>query len=94
MNVIYNLMTNEFVQFLVRIRHRRRHYHHSSGRNMSLPGLLVFLAGAILIYITFRTTLIEKIISNELIRTILKIIITLIGISFIISSFVLDTHSN
>lgn len=61
---------------------------------MSLSGLLIFLAGAILIYITLKTTLIEKIISNELIRTILKIIITLIGISFIISSFVFDTHSN
>lgn len=89
-----NIMISEPVQFLLYIRHRSRHYHHSSGRNMSLSELLIFLTGAILIYITLKTTLIEKIISNELIRTILKIIITLIGISFIISSFVFDTHSN
>lgn len=58
---------------------------------MSILELIVFLAGAFLIYIAFKTSLIEKITSNELIRTILKIVVTLIGIAIIIGSFVIDS---
>ncbi|MDE6788379.1 MAG: hypothetical protein K2J47_03565 [Ruminococcus sp.] len=92
MNVIYSIMISDFVQFLLRVRRRRRHYHHSSGSSgsMSILELIVFLAGAVLVYIAFKTSLIEKITSSELIRTILKIVVTLIGISLIAGSFVLD----
>lgn len=93
MSAIYNIMTSDFVQFLLRVRRRRRHYHHSSGSSdgMSISGLIVFLAGAVFLYIAFKTTFVEKITSNELIRTILKIVFTLIGIAIIIGSFVIDS---
>lgn len=57
---------------------------------MSLPQLVLLMAGVALVYIAFKTGLIEKITSNELVRTILKIVITLIGIALVIGSFVID----
>lgn len=83
-------MTSDFVQFLMRIRRKRRHYHHSSGSSMSLPQLALFIAGVALVYIAFKSGLIDKITSNELVRTILKIVVTLIGIALVIGSFVID----
>jgi len=71
--------------------YRRRHrYRHSSGENISTAGFLVFLAGFALIYMAFKTTLVERITSNELIRTIIKIILTIAGIGIIVFSFSLD----
>lgn len=90
MNVIYSIMTSDFVQFLLRVRHRRRHYHHSSG-SLSFFELVLCLIGVVLIHIAFKTNLIEKITSNELIRTILKIVVALTGIAIIIGSFVIDS---
>ncbi len=82
-------MTGGFVQSLMRIRRRRRHHHNSSG-SMSLIQLALCMAGVTLVYIAFKTRLIEKITSNELLRTILKIVVTLIGIALVIGSFVID----
>ncbi|MDE6519789.1 MAG: hypothetical protein K2K91_04920 [Ruminococcus sp.] len=90
MGVIYNIMIGDFFQLFMRIRRRRSHYHHSS-ESMSLPELVLCIIGVSLIHIAFKTSLIEKITSNELIRTILKIVFTLIGIAIIISSFVIDS---
>ncbi len=57
---------------------------------MSLPQLALFIAGVALVYIAFKSSLIEKITSNELVCTILKIVVTLIGIALVIGSFVID----
>lgn len=57
---------------------------------MSLLQLALCIVGAALVYIAFKTSLIEKITSNELVRTILKIVVTLIGIALVIGSFVID----
>lgn len=88
----YNIVTSDFFQSLLRIRRRRRRYHHSSGSSgsMSLFQLALCLTGAVLVYIAFKTSIIEKITSNELVRTILKIVVTLIGIALVIGSFVID----
>ncbi len=81
----------ETCMFLSPYRRRRRHrYRHSSGENISTAGFLVFLAGFALIYIAFKTTLVERITSNELIRTIIKFILTIAGIGIIVFSFSLD----
>ena len=92
MNIIYNIMISDFFQSLMRIRRRRRHYYHSSGSSgsMSILELVVFLAGASLLYVVLKTTLIEKITENELVRTIIKIIAALIGIGIMIFSFVIN----
>ena len=94
MNSNYSIVISDFFQSLLRIRRRRKHYHHSSGSSgsTSLLELLVLLAGASLIYIVFKTTLIEKIVSNELIHTIIKIILTLSGIGIIIFLFTVDKN--
>lgn len=57
---------------------------------MSLPQLALLMAGVALVYIAFKTSIIEKITSNELVRTILKIVVTLAGIALVICSFVID----
>lgn len=57
---------------------------------MSILELVVFLAGASLLYVVLKTTLIEKITENELVRTIIKIIAALIGIGIMIFSFVIN----
>lgn len=92
MNIIYSIMTSGFVQFLMRIRRRKRHYHHSSGTSgsMSIAELLVFIAGAVLIYIVLKTNFIEKITENELVRTIIKVVVTLVGVGLAIFSFTIN----
>ncbi len=72
-----------------RRRRRRRHYH-GSGTNVLTAGFLVLLAGAALIYIAFKTTLVERITSNELLRTIIKIMLTVAGVGIMVFSFSLD----
>lgn len=89
MRIIYNIVLGDFFQSLLRIRRRRRHYHHSSGTSgsMSIAELLVFIAGAVLIYIVLKTNFIEKITENELVRTIIKVVVTLVGVGLLIFSF-------
>lgn len=90
MGIIYSIMMSDFFQLLLRVRRRRRHYHHGSG-DLSLFELVLSLIGVCLIHVAFKTNLIERITENELIRTILKIVVTLIGIAIIIGSFVIDS---
>lgn len=54
---------------------------------MSIAELLVFIAGAVLIYIVLKTNFIEKITENELVRTIIKVVVTLVGVGLLIFSF-------
>lgn len=51
------------------------------------------MAGVALVCIAFKTSLIEKITSNGLIRTILKILFTLIGIALVVGSFVIHAFN-
>lgn len=92
MRIIYNIVLGDFFQSLLRIRRRRRHYHHSSGTSgsMSIAELLVFIAGAVLIYIVLKTNFIEKITENELVRTIIKVVVTLVGVGLVIFSFTIN----
>lgn len=92
MRIIYNIVLGDFFQSLLRIRRRRRHYHHSSGTSgsMSIAELLVFIAGAVLIYIVLKTNFIEKITENELVRTIIKVVVTLVGVGLAIFSFTIN----
>lgn len=92
MRIIYNIVLGDFFQSLLRIRRRRRHYHHSSGTSgsMSIAELLVFIAGAVLIYIVLKTNFIEKITKNELVRTIIKVVVTLVGVGLAIFSFTIN----
>lgn len=90
MGIIYNIMMSDFFQSLLLVRRRRSHYHHGSG-NLSLLELVLCLIGVCLIHVACKTNLIERITENELIRTILKIVVTLIGIAVIIGSFVVDS---
>lgn len=92
MRIIYNIVLGDFFQSLLRIRRRRRHYHHSSGTSgsMSIAELLVFIAGAVLIYIVLKTNFIEKITENELVRTIIKVVVTLVGVGLLIFSFTIN----
>ena len=57
---------------------------------MSIAELLVFIAGAVLIYIVLKTNFIEKITKNELVRTIIKVVVTLVGVGLAIFSFTIN----
>lgn len=48
---------------------------------------IMFLFGVVLIYIAFKTTLAERITSNVILRTIIKIILTIAGIAIIVFSY-------
>lgn len=48
---------------------------------------IMFLFGVALIYIAFRTTLAERITSNVILRTVIKIVLTIAGIGIIVLSF-------
>lgn len=48
---------------------------------------IIFLFGVALIYIAFRTTLAERITSNVILRTVIKIVLTIAGIGIIVLSF-------
>lgn len=48
---------------------------------------IIFLFGVALIYIAFMTTLAERITSNVILRTVIKIVLTIAGIGIIVLSF-------
>lgn len=48
---------------------------------------IMFLFGITLIYMAFRTTLAERITSNVILRTIIKILLAIAGIAIIVFSY-------
>lgn len=48
---------------------------------------IMFLFGIALIYMAFRTTLAERITSNVILRTIIKILLAIAGIAIIVFSY-------
>lgn len=48
---------------------------------------IMFLFGIALIYMAFRTTLAERITSNVILRTIIKILLAIVGIAIIVFSY-------
>lgn len=48
---------------------------------------IMFLLGIALIYMAFRTTLAERITSNVILRTIIKILLAIAGIAIIVFSY-------